>query len=103
MEGSINEHQKDGETRTSMDCHNCHKDFIALLDHSIDGNHVIECAHCGHKHYRTILNGVVTETRWGTDHSSAVKCRRVWKHDSLAMKTTTASNFIRDQWLNFGR
>lgn len=104
MEGSIDQFTETGEVRTFMHCHNCSKGFVALLDHAIEGNHVIECPHCGHKHYRSIKDGKVSETRWGSDdEKDAVKCRRVWKHDALAMRTTSACNLIRSRWLNFGR
>lgn len=91
-----------GERRTHMDCHHCGKSFIALIDFSLDGNHIIECAHCGHEHYRKIQKGVVTEERWGSangDKLNAHRPRRVWKHNSLPMATTSASAFIRDRWL----
>ncbi len=90
-----------GEVRTDMHCHSCSKGFLALLDHAIKGDQVIECPHCGHKHYRAVVDGVVTERRHGSDNDGQpVKCRRVWKHDSLLMKTTSACNFIRERWLN---
>lgn len=86
-----------------MHCHNCHKGFLALLDHDIEGKHVVECPHCGHFHYRVITAGKVTEERHGSGpEEPAHRCRRVWKHNVLAMKTTTASEFIRNRWLNFG-
>ena len=53
-----------GEVRTDLDCHQCGKNFIALLDFSLQGNHIIECAHCGHEHCRVIVRGKVTGDRW---------------------------------------
>lgn len=103
MEEPNVENQKRGEVRTDMHCHACSKGFVALLDHDLEGKHVVECPHCGHEHWREIKAGVVTESRWGSDDSDKPhKCRRVWKHDVLKMKTTTASQFIRERWLNFG-
>lgn len=49
-----------GEARTSLWCHECKKDFVALLDYSLTGNHIIECPHCGHEHCRVIEGGTVT-------------------------------------------
>lgn len=96
--------QHEGEVRTDMHCHACSKGFIALLDYRIENNQIIECPNCGHSHYRKVENGVVTEIRHGSDNDAPpVKCRRTWKHDSLKMKTTTASEFIRNRWLNFGQ
>jgi DNA-directed RNA polymerase subunit RPC12/RpoP len=98
------EHHHEGETKTSLYCHECGKNFIALLDYSINGNHVIECAHCGHSHCRVITDGAVTGDRWDSRHGSdkdrdGIKARRVWKHNALPMQTTSASEFIRKRWL----
>jgi len=43
-----------GEQRTVFQCTECNKGIVALLDYDIDGNHVIECPHCGHEHCRVI-------------------------------------------------
>lgn len=87
--------------RTDMNCTNCHKDFIAQLDMSLDGDHVVECAFCGHEHCRNITNGVVTEKRWGSRATRIdVDKRCVWKSDSQPIVTSMASWFIRDKWLN---
>lgn len=92
-----------GEVRTSMNCHHCSKDFIALLDYSVNGNHVIECAHCGHEHLRKIQDGKITDDRWGSREQrteEVIRCRRTWKHDSLPAQTTSTSEFIRSRWLD---
>lgn len=107
MEESVSEHQHTGLVRTDLYCHECDKNFIAEIDYDIDGNHVIECPHCGHEHCRLIKNGIITSDRWDgrNDSSSIVKTRRVWKHDVLKIKTTSAAEhirnrFLRDRWLN---
>jgi DNA-directed RNA polymerase subunit RPC12/RpoP len=97
----------DGEVKTPMDCHNCSKQFIALLDYAITGNHVVECPHCGHEHCRVIENGKITEDRWSSRHGSdkdrdGIKARRVWKHTVLPMQTSAASEFIRQRWIDRG-
>jgi DNA-directed RNA polymerase subunit RPC12/RpoP len=103
MQGSVKQHERKGEVRTDMHCHACSKGFLALLDYRIENNQIIECPHCGHLHYRKVVAGVVTEVRHGSDPNvEPVKCRKVWKHDVLKMKTTTASEAIRNRWLNFG-
>lgn len=91
----------EGMTRTDMDCHQCGKSFIAQLDFSIDGNHILECPHCGHEHCRVIKGGVVTGERWSSRADRIdVDKRNVWKSGVIQAKTTTASTFIRDLWLN---
>jgi DNA-directed RNA polymerase subunit RPC12/RpoP len=93
----------DKETRTVLDCHECSKQFVALLDFTLNGNHVIECAHCGHEHCRVITDGRITGERWasryGDDKSrDALRPRRVWKADALPARTSSAAEFIRAKW-----
>lgn len=88
-----------------MNCTECSKQFVALLDYALNGNHIVECPHCGHEHCRVIVNGKITEDRWssryGTDKDrDGIKARRVWKHDVLPMQATSASEFIRQRWLD---
>ena len=94
--------KKKGLKKTDMDCHNCSHKFIAELDYDINGNHTVECPWCGHGHCRVIKDGVVTGDRWSSTEGDGIKARRVWKHHSLEMKTSTASAFIRDRWLSIG-
>lgn len=101
---STDEHTFDKETKTVFNCTECSKQIVALLDFTINGNHIVECPHCGHEHCRVIESGKITEDRWssryGTDKSrDAIKPRRVWKHNVLQAETTSASEFIRRRWL----
>lgn len=94
-----------GEVRTELDCHNCSRDFIALIDYSVDGNHVIECPWCGHEHCRVITGGKVTGDRWeGRNHDTGstpkVTPRRVWRSQSVPAQSCSRSHFLRDRWLN---
>lgn len=88
--------------RTDMHCHECSKSFVAELDFDINGDHIIECAHCGHEHCRTIKDGKITEDRWGArNHDShAIRARSVWKSSVIQAQTSSVSQFIRDKWLN---
>lgn len=87
--------------RTDLHCHQCNKTFIAELDFAIEGNHVVECPHCGHEHFRVIQKGLITGERWhsGLDRVD-VSPRSVWKSNVLKAQTSTAAQFIRDAWLN---
>lgn len=94
----------EGETKTICDCTNCHKQFVALLDYSITGNHIIECPHCGHEHCRVIKDGKITDERWDSRYGDdktrdGIKARRVWKSNVLSAQTTSASEFIRQKWI----
>lgn len=101
---STNPLSGDGPVRTDMHCSECSKAFIAQLDYSLDGNHVIECPYCGHEHCRVISNGEVTSDRWDSRKQRIdVNGRCVWKSDSQPAQTSIASAFIRERWLNHGR
>jgi DNA-directed RNA polymerase subunit RPC12/RpoP len=94
----------DRPTRTDMHCTECSKHFIALLDYAIDGNHIIECAHCGHEHCRVITKGKITEERWSSRYGSdktrdGIQARRVWKSNDLPAVTSSAAEFLRQRWL----
>lgn len=96
----------EGEVRTTFTCTECRKGIVALIDYSINGNHVVECPHCGHQHGRVVADGRITDDRWtsfnGTDATIDVtRARRVWKHsdDALQMETSSAAQFIRQRWL----
>jgi len=88
--------------RTDLNCHHCTKNFVAQLDLSLDGNHVIECPWCGHHHCRVVKDGKVTEDRWTSRNVARhdVDKRCVWKADSQPIMTSTAAHYIRSLWLN---
>jgi DNA-directed RNA polymerase subunit RPC12/RpoP len=103
----VNPDRHEGIVRTDMHCHHCDKNFIATLDYSIDGNHVVECPHCNHEHCRVIKNGMITGDRWDSKNINTVheNTSRVWKHSVLQIKTSSTANYIRDhflrhRWLN---
>lgn len=99
--GSVPGASGDGPTRTDMHCHACGKGFIAELDFSVNGNHVVECPRCGHEHCRVIRNGEITDDRWSSRGDlPTVRGRSFWKSDVLPARTTTAAAFLRDLWLN---
>lgn len=95
-----------GEVRTDIHCHSCSKTFIALLDYDREGNHVAICPHCEHEHFRVIKGGKITEERWNGDYGPieekekiAIKARRTWRSNHVSGYTASASEFIRQRWL----
>jgi len=42
----------------------CGKYFDFRLNTSLNGGYRIHCPNCGHVHYRTVTDGVITETRF---------------------------------------
>ena len=105
MEGNIHQHKQTGLVRTDMHCHNCHKGFVAEIDYDVTGEFKIHCPHCDHQHWRVVKDGVMTDQRWGEGDNGQQRniCVKVWKHPKFEAKTSTASEFIRNRWLNFGR
>ena len=103
-EESLNPHQHEGLVKTDLDCHECSHNFIAMLDYSMDGNHVIECPHCRHEHCRVITNGIVTSDRFDgrNDKKYIIQERRIWKSsdDVLQASTSSVGMFIRQAWLD---
>lgn len=94
--------KQEGEVRTDMNCTHCSKNFVALLDFRLEGNWTIECAHCGHQHLRVIRGGLVSEDRWGSangDQLDSYRPRRVWKSNVLPARTSSASELMRERWL----
>ena len=86
--------------RTDLNCTNCSKNFVAQLDFSVDGNHIIECPYCLHEHCRTIKDGLVTGDRWDSRAQRVdVKGLSVWKADSRPIMTSTAAAYLREKWL----
>ena len=90
--------------RSNVWCTNCHREFIAELDLSLDGNHVIDCPLCNHRHYRVVSNGVVTEDRWrssaGPTYSAATTTTTVSINFHAYSVATTAGSFTSQLWLN---
>lgn len=94
-------YRETGRVRTDLYCHGCTRDFIALIDYDLDGCHVIDCPWCGHKHYRVIKDGVVTDDRFDSDASMVmVESRDVVKSGNGQISSMSRSHFLRDRWLN---
>jgi hypothetical protein len=98
----------DQEVRTDIDCHECNKIFVALIDYRIDGNHIIICAHCGHEHCRLIEKGKITGERWSSRYGKdkdkdGIRARRTWKvQGNLVATSSSASEIMRQRWLERG-
>ena len=64
------------------------------MDLSLNGNHIIECPHCGHEHYRVIKRGKVTSDRWqssgGVYYYASTSA---YYGDSTSANSTNASGY----------
>jgi DNA-directed RNA polymerase subunit RPC12/RpoP len=91
----------DGPTRTDLYCHDCTGYFVAEIDYSENGTHIVHCPRCGHKHYRVITGGRVTDERWRPGPQIEVGHHRVWQAgDPSSTRISTASEFIRQRWID---
>lgn len=101
---SLDPFKQEGRVKTDMHCHACGNNFVAEIDYSLNGNHVVECPHCRHEHCRVIKDGVVTGDRFDGRNGGTFKVqeRRIWKasNDVLQVQTSSAAMFIRNSWLN---
>ena len=50
--------------RQELHCHACDRYVQFIVDHGLDGNHVLNCPNCGHEHCRVVKDGIITEDRW---------------------------------------
>jgi DNA-directed RNA polymerase subunit RPC12/RpoP len=84
--------------KTALYCHECDNDFVSELDMSLNGNHVITCPYCSHRHYRVIENGRVTGTRW---RSSMPSYYVTGSTVSVSYSSSTSvSYYTSNSWLN---
>lgn len=91
----------EGLSRTDLYCHDCTKNFVAEIDYSEDGTHIVFCPHCGHNHFRVIKAGKVTDERWRPGPQIQIGDHRVWKSaDASSARISTASEFLRARWLD---
>jgi DNA-directed RNA polymerase subunit RPC12/RpoP len=93
----------EGIERTDVYCHECSKTFIGSIDFDIDGNHIIICPNCGHEHCRVVEKGKITSERWSSKYGRVEHNVGRWTHQSLKINTSSASQFLRDKWLNMGK
>jgi len=62
-----------GETQ-SLYCTNCGATLTFRIKPEKNGNLIIVCDYCGHKHYREVNNGIVSRDRWDSSDERANKC-----------------------------
>jgi DNA-directed RNA polymerase subunit RPC12/RpoP len=55
--------------KQELHCHNCDCYVQFEIDTQQNGNHEIRCPNCGHIHYRLVVNGIITESRWNPNNN----------------------------------
>ena len=100
------------EERQELYCHNCNNYVQFNLDISQNDNYVLDCPKCGHKHYRVVKDGKITDARWGQDPSQNQHAygQTNWVNITTATITYSATSTynlyagsspqLYDSWLN---
>ena len=101
----MNSHRKFKPTKenTEFYCHHCNGYITVGLDMSLNGNHVVKCPKCQHKHYRVIKDGVITDDTWGQWNGPTINyttSMAYYSNTSSADTTTAGSYFLADSWMN---
>lgn len=76
--------------RQELYCHNCGRYVQFDIDTSLNGCHVIVCPNCKHEHFRVVIDGIITEYRWGSTNNSPAAYYTV---NSATITTTQNSTF----------
>jgi DNA-directed RNA polymerase subunit RPC12/RpoP len=65
-------------------CAECFGYVYVKLNTALEGNHVVNCPNCGHKHYRVVKDGIITDCRFSENHEIAdeiVPMRSAWQKE----------------------
>lgn len=96
------------EERQELHCHNCGRYVQFNLDPEQDGNYVLDCPNCDHKHYRRIINGRITDERWGqgplvwtaiTNNLTSSASSTFTTYTGTVSGSAT-TGFLYDSWMN---
>lgn len=52
-------------------CGECEHYIYVKINSALDGNHVMVCPQCGHKHYRLVKRGIITADRYNENQAIA--------------------------------
>ena len=52
------------KTIVEFNCYMCSHYVYAKMNVEINGNYIVHCPNCGHKHYRKIEKGKITDRRF---------------------------------------
>ena len=92
--------------RQELHCHSCQRYVQFDLDLSADGDYRLDCPSCGHDHYRTVVNGKITDRRWGRSQSQqqpyqifaiSTTASSTW---TTYMGTQSSNTFSYRAWMN---
>ena len=84
--------------RQELHCPECRGSYRFDLDFELDGNHEVVCPGCGHTHYRIIINGRITETRYQPYDSYATYAATSYQMYSTSSDSTTDTSYSSSDW-----
>jgi len=96
-------------TRQELFCTECRRHVQFNLDLEGDGNYTIPCPNCGHEHYRAVIGGKVSETRWRSSGgftaitygvTSTASSTFTTYTGASASATTAGTGFLYEAWMN---
>lgn len=56
------------KTVVEFNCYECSHYVYVRMNTDIDGNYVMNCPNCGHRHYRVIKKGIITDKRFDENY-----------------------------------
>jgi phage FluMu protein Com len=86
-------------------CHACNK-YVRFDVPETDGRLIVKCPNCGHEHYRIVMNGIITEERWGSANRNMPTMYAVGTSSAttsfISYYSTSAgtSSFTAQSWLD---
>ncbi|MHA1812753.1 MAG: hypothetical protein ACTSYX_04880 [Candidatus Thorarchaeota archaeon] len=87
-----------------LQCSNCQTTVRVSIQRGITGNLVIVCPRCGHRHYRFVEDGVITENRWASQVDNFIPPQFYSVTATVDTMTWTstgsATYFLREAWYN---
>lgn len=87
--------------RTEIHCHECNQYCRVELDATLNGNHVVNCPKCKHKHYRVIKDGVVTGERYASSNGNTYNATYVsapTQNSTMFQSYQAQNNYIGTAW-----
>lgn len=81
--------------RNELHCHACDKYVQFIVDHGLDGNHVLNCPNCGHEHCRVVKDGLITGERWDSRNGPThyiISSNTTWT-DTVVFTSTSSAYF----------
>jgi len=62
-----------GKRRMTIEfyCSECAHYLYVRINLALEGNHIVRCPNCGHRHYRVVQKGIITKERFDSAYDTA--------------------------------